>query len=360
METSDLKILIVTNMWPDESRPYFGIFVKKFADCLKERVSRLEVIRPAQSSKSLLSTLRKYAGLRKELARCREPFDIVQVEYAFPTDIATWFLKNRKLASKIVAFHGSDVYLWKRIPFGKAIYGKIVRDSEALVFPSRHAADFFKSNFKVEKPVYAIPRGIDPSFLEKGSREESRRALGLSGYEVVVLSVASFVQVKNHAALIRALEGLETKKRVAVVLVGDGPERTRIEGMAGDLKKENVDFIFTGAVRNEEVKAYYDSADVFVTCSLSEGYGVSVQEAMAKGLCVLASDIPAHRESIEPLKTGLLFDPQKPEELAELLKAVIEDDSLRRFFGEQAAKSDKIWTMERTVDEYLKVYRLVT
>lgn len=360
MEACDLKILIVTNMWPTESRPYFGIFVKNFAECLKERVKNLEVIKPAEGASGPFKTVKKYARLRSELLRKRDFFDIVQVEYAFPTDASTWFLKGRKFAKKIVAFHGSDVYLWKKIPFGRLIYERIVRDAEALIFPSGHSADFFKSNFKLEKPVFAIPRGIDSSFFEKGSRDKSRRILGLSDYEVVVLSVASFVKAKNQEAIIRAFEKVETRKKVAVVFVGDGPERKKIEAMAQGAARDNLDFIFAGAVRNDEVRAYYDSADVFVSASLQEGYAVSVQEAMAKELCIVVSDIPAHREAVVPLKTGLLFDPRKPEELAELLKAVIEDESLRRFLGEQAGKSDKIWTMERTVEEYLKVYKLVS
>lgn len=353
-----MKVAILTNMWPSGNRPYFGIFVKKFADELKKRDVSVQVVKPAFEGSGYFLKFKKYLSLRSALRSLKSEFEVLQVEYAFPTDVATWWLPRPPYNKKVVVFHGSDVFLWKKIPFGSKAYRQIVKSSNALVFPSKNLLDSFSSTFRPEVPCFVIPRGIDEAMFEKSEKEECRKMLGLSDFDVVILSVANFVALKNHKTIIEALSKLKTEKRVVAVFVGDGPQRNTIEELAEKLKGK-VKVIFAGATPYEKVRYYYDSADIFVSASLSEGYSVSVQEAMAKGLSVVVSDIPAHREAVENLKTGLLFNPENPEELSELLDTLVKDENLRNSLGEAARKSDKIWTMQRTVDEYLKVYKLV-
>lgn len=351
-----MKLLIVSNMWPLPEKPNFGIFVKSFCEELASRDFPFDVIHP---EKEYSPSFFKYLVLWQKLAARKEVFDLLQVEFAFPTDLATRDGNRSKYRSKILVFHGSDIKLWRRLPAGKSIYQRMLDSAAAVVFPSRQAAGEIEESFKLDSAKsFVIPRGIDPVFLGPSNREAVRKVLGVSDSEVVILSVANFVPVKNHLTIIKALKSLKPPVKTAVFFVGDGPTRAEVEREAEKISVSNLRVLFTGAVPKEEVIRYYDAADIFVTASLSEGYNVSLREAMARGLAIVASDIPAHREALVENKTGLFFSPLDSSYLAELLSVLIADERLRRELGNAAQKSDSIWTMKRTVDEYLKLYNL--
>lgn len=355
-----MKILLLTNMWPVKDRPHFGIFVKNFYEELTKRNIAAHVLKPDNLQKGLFGSLRKYLELRSKVFKLKERFDICQVEFAFPTDIASWGFSEKKFKKKVVVFHGSDVYLWQRVPLGKLFYKNIFKKADAVVFPSKHAAKFIKEHFKkLPENIFIIPRGIDSQFLKEGSKEEARSKLGIEKEEIVILSVANFIPLKNQKTIVEALKGLSTDKKVRMIFVGDGPEKPEVEEKALKITSTNLSIEFPGPVPREKVYLYFEASDIFVSASFSEGFPVTIQEAMAKGLCVVASDIPPHHEAIEPFKTGLFFNPSNPNELRDILQMVIEDENVRKALGEEAKKSPAIWTMEKTVDEYLKVYNLI-
>jgi glycosyltransferase involved in cell wall biosynthesis len=343
-------------MWPLKGRPNFGIFVKNFCDELVSRKFPFEIIYPEKThSFSVL----KYVWLWKRLAAYKETFDLLQVEYAFPTDLATWGKNRLKYYNKILVFHGSDLKLWRRLPFGQGLYQKMFFSCDAVVFPSKFALEEMKDIFDLSgKQLFVIPRGIDSIFLTPRNKEALRKEMGISDSDVVIVSVANFVPVKNHLTIFKALEKLNPPKRTQVIFVGDGPLRGRLEKYARKILKPNLNVVFVGAVDKREIIKYYDVADIFVTASLSEGYPVALQEAMARGLAIVASDIPAHREVLLENETGLFFPPQRDDHLSEILASLIEEERLREKLGEAACNSEAIWTMKRTVDEYIKVYNL--
>jgi len=353
-----VKLLIITNMWPLPQKPNFGIFVKNFCEELALRNFPFKVIYP---EKQYEFSPFKYLALWQKLASMKETFDLAQVEYAFPTDLTTRGSNRLRFRNKIIVFHGSDLRLWRRLPAGKRIYQKMIDDAAAVVFPSRRSAGEIQENFKLDSAKsFVIPRGIDLIFLNPVNREVSRKDLGIPDSEVVILTVANFVPVKNHLTILKALQSLKPQVKTTVCFVGDGPTRVKVEKEASKLNVSNLKVVFAGSVPKEEVVKYYDAADIFVTASLSEGYNVSLQEAMARGLAIIASDIPAHREALEENKTGLFFSPLDSSYLSELLNVLIKDERLRKELGMAARKSGSIWTIKRTVDEYLKLYNLLS
>lgn len=351
-----MKIAVLTNMWPSKENPQFGIFVKKFCD---ELINQGIFVKPVFSDKtggSLKKTFLKYFELLKEVVSERETFDLIQIEFVFPTGIFIFFKPQWKNLPKVLVFHGTDVGNFQKNKVIRNLYKKLFEESTAVVFPSNSARERIEEFFSLDqKIVKVIPRGIDKSFFKKGDQDTSRYKLGLNGFDVVILSVANFVFVKNQIQIVKALNKLKTEKKVAVVFVGDGPERVKCEKEA--IGNENLAFFFLGRIKPEEINVYYDASDIFVTASLSEGYSVAVQEAMAKGLCVVASSIEAHKEAIEDGKTGFLFDPNSSDELLEILKMLVENFDICKEVGENARKSPKIWTMEKTAKAYIELYR---
>jgi 1,2-diacylglycerol 3-alpha-glucosyltransferase len=120
----------------------------------------------------------------------------------------------------------------------------------------------------------------------RGSREELRGKLGAQPDDVVVLSVARLGREKGLDTLLRA--AAETRDaRLLLVLVGEGPERTRLEQLAKEL---GVRLQLTGDLPSEEVAEAYVAADVFALLSSRETWGVVVNEAAASGLPLVLSN----------------------------------------------------------------------
>lgn len=203
-----------------------------------------------------------------------------------------------------------------------------------------------------------IYNGVDLEAIDAAGEEAGRGGRGRRGDEAVVLSVGRLVAEKNHGTLLRAagiaLEGRGASFRL--VLLGDGRRRTALEERARELGiSDRVDF--RGEVGREEVYRQLARSDVFVVPSLSEGFCNAAVEAMAAGLPVLASDVPALREVVG--EDGRYFDPRRPEEIADSIVSVLSGtEGRRRRVGEALrARARERFSLDRTVDEHLRLYR---
>jgi CDP-glycerol glycerophosphotransferase len=137
--------------------------------------------------------------------------------------------------------------------------------------------------------------GIDVD--ELNARPASTRAqLGLTDGDQVVGCVARLDPVKNHGALVDALALVrERHPKVALLLVGEGPEKARIEQRAAD---RNVRVVFCpGAVAWKANP--YSSCDLYATSSSKEGLPLAPLEAMAFERAVVATDVPGHQDVVD-------------------------------------------------------------
>ena len=123
----------------------------------------------------------------------------------------------------------------------------------------------------------------------------------------VLLAVGRLHAVKNHVFLLQACFLLrECGLRFRCLIVGDGPERAKLEFLVQELKIANLVSI-VGQVPHHDIGEYYDAADLVVLTSHSEGIPLVLMEAMARGKIVLAPAITAIPELVESGKTGFLY-----------------------------------------------------
>jgi glycosyltransferase involved in cell wall biosynthesis len=139
-----------------------------------------------------------------------------------------------------------------------------------------------------------------------------REKLGLPENALTIVSVGSLVPRKDMQTLITAFE-LASLEEARLVVLGDGPEMAMLTQQAG------VSVHMPGNVCN--VAEYLGAADLFVSCSLSEGLPNTVLEAMAHGLPCLLSDIPSHRELFEGNK-DIFFSCKDVQALVDRFKRV--------------------------------------
>ncbi len=168
--------------------------------------------------------------------------------------------------------------------------------------------------------VAVVEPGTDPASLARGS----------SGGLIHLLCVASLTPRKGHDVLIRALASIETRPW-HLLCVGslernrDAAERVVDQAQRAGLSER---ITFLGELEGEPLDAAYDGADVFVLATWHEGYGMAVAEALARGLPVVSTAVGAIGDLVG-LDAGILVSPGDVRGLADALRRVCEDRSLR-------------------------------
>lgn len=187
--------------------------------------------------------------------------------------------------------------------------------------------------------VAYIANGIDEAkFNRLCMGFEPRRRLGdfAPPGTVLVGNVARLDKVKDHEGLIFAFKILheqpgKNNASVRLIIAGEGPQRGALERQIGQLG-------LTETVRllgnRDDVAHLLAECDVFALSSIAEGMPLTLLEAMAAGLPVVATDVGGVASVVEAGVTGTLVRPGDPHALAEALSAYVEDESLRHRHGE--------------------------
>jgi len=208
-----------------------------------------------------------------------------------------------------------------------------------------------------DRDILVIPNGIDLEVFKDLSRETARTRLKIGDNASVILFIGRLHSVKGVRYLIKSIKIVKNNNRdVRLFLVGDGEERIYLENLVKDLVLD--DYVrFIGAVPNEEVPEYMVAADVFVLPSLSEGFPVVILEAMASGLAIITTRVGGLPEIIKNKENGFLVEPKNPEEIAERILLLLEDDALREEISRNNLKIVGEYTWEGVVGRLERVYR---
>jgi len=226
------------------------------------------------------------AGVRRRL-RELAPFDRVVAHWIVP---GAWPLVTGTTAPLDIVSHGADVRLLARLPalLRAAIVRSLLDRAAHFQFVAAHLRDTLAA---------ALPRGlaerlraashVEPAAIEvpdvAAAAVALRASLGLARDERLALCVGRLVADKRYNLAVAAVAG--SASRVRLVIVGDGPERGRLEALA---LASGVRATFTGALPRREALAWIAAADVLIHPSASEGAPTVVREARALGTSVVA------------------------------------------------------------------------
>lgn len=231
------------------------------------------------------------------------------------------------------------------------------RFAHKIVANSESVARLLKDQEKVQSTkVQVIPNFVDDSYFvldTEPQREARRESWGIPRNGFVVGIVARLSPVKNHEVLIRAVS--QTDANVFLVIVGDGPERERLQVLADSCKISSRTIFLGEIVSRENLHQYFDLS---VLCSKSEGFPNSIIEAMAAGRAIAATSVGGVPDAITDRITGRLIATDKPNEIANLIREMREDVGQRLRLG-RAAREDalKRFSREAVIGQLSAFYR---
>jgi glycosyltransferase involved in cell wall biosynthesis len=208
------------------------------------------------------------------------------------------------------------------------------------------------------KHAKVIPLGVDIERFNprnKGDRIRKKFKLGRS-------KVVMFVgRLAFHKGVNHLIEAAGKYKKAKYLIVGTGPKESQFKKLAA-ASPNSKNIIFAGKASEEDLPSYYAACDVLVLPSISrlEAFGFVTLEALASGKPVITSDMPGMREVVVDGVDGLLAEPLDPDDIAEKIKTLLEDDELRHQFGANGRlKVEERFTWPRITEQVEDIYKSV-
>ncbi|WP_407666013.1 glycosyltransferase [Microbacterium keratanolyticum] len=219
--------------------------------------------------------------------------------------------------------------------------------TRAVTTPTRRAADFLERTVGISG-VIPISCGIDRSHYLPvvGPREKNR-----------IIFVGRLTAEKQIDVILHAMTKLDPALDVTFDIVGGGDQRKNLENLTRDLGLADR-VTFHGRISDEELRALYSRASVFVIASIAELQSIATMEAMASALPVVAADAVALPHLVHDGENGYLFPPGDVTVLAERLTTVLTADAAE-YERMQRASLDgvAVHDITRTLDTFEALYR---
>ena len=313
------------------------------------------------------NVLKKIGSYKKTLKKLHEtfPLDLLHVHAAHEfVSFSHTVLPDVPIIFHLHSHQGSDIS--KR--FNYRLSARIARrKAETLVAVSDEERRIIVANGFPADRVEVIYNGFDPAGNEDPREvERIRRENGLGG-RIVIGNMGRLNRTKRLDVLIRAFRMLQEKTAlpVSLLIVGEGPERTRLERIVkrsaprsaprSAAERQNGDVVFAGYVnRGDRILKIFD---LFVLPTSYEGCSNVLVEAMSKGLPIVTTDIPSVRWMFEQGSSALLFRRDDTDDLCRRMQQLVQNRHLRDTLSRGARKRfEEYFSMDRMLRGVESVY----
>ncbi len=216
-----------------------------------------------------------------------------------------------------------------------------------------------------ERRRTVIPNGLNVERFSKLKEEnahlriQQRRLWGIDDDKIIVATIGRLSKEKNQALLLQAAAQLSAKHdRIHFVIVGAGPEEERLKQLAEDLKITDKTK-FVGLI--QDIAPVYQAIDVFVLTSLTEGVPITILEAMAAEVPIVATRVGGIPDLITDSQTGLLVNSGDVQDFSVKIELLLTQPNLGKKFSAAAATFVKShFSQEIMVERYRRVYEEAT
>ena len=281
----------------------------------RETVNGVDVLRApvwgrkeaaAASMLSMFSYLPNGAKIGRELLKERQ-FDVINTHFVVPTGPLGAHLASRADIPNVLTVHGGDLYDPSKASSPhrhfilRALIRRLLKKADAVVGQSKNTVENVHTYYVDNLDCHLIPLGI----VRPLPPVKDRRDLGFADDAKILVTVGRLVARKAVPQLIDLVAGIDDPT-VHLVVIGDGPKLPELESQAkalGVAKRVR----FAGFVEEQEKRDLLNAADLYVSTSQHEGFGLVFLEAMAAGLPVVCYDFGGQSDFLEHGVTGGLL-----------------------------------------------------
>ncbi len=296
----------------------------------------------------------------------RERYDIIQCFglYLFiPPALVMRYLFGKKIVARLeCSGRFGDFWRIKQLRYGKLVMA-CAKLLNAVIFISKEIAEELLANGFPAGMLMHVTNCVDIGQFVPADNRQATAAKE-------ICFVGRLEQQKGLEYLIRAINLLRKElDDIKITIVGDGSMRSALEALCEQMSVGQY-IVFAGA--RDEVLSYYQRARVFVLPSLSEGLPLTLLEAMACGLAVIASDVGGNREVLDPHnpergipeahyyigECGILVNPGDAAGLAGAIQRLLTDDDLASRLNSRArSRVVETYALDKIINDYRSLYQ---
>lgn len=390
----ELKVLILTNLFPNPEQPGRGNFIALMVRELK-RYAKITVISPLPWFPNLPILKRlgswyqfakipffsnsngfpvyypKYMVIPKlfgatqtitlalsavKLVRrlvAEKKVDIINVHWVYPDGVAAVWIAKQAGVPVVISARGSDINLYGNYRFRRPQIKWALKNSDRITAVSKALSEKIVRELGVSKDkVIVIPNGVDSDRFRLLNKEEVRKQLGLEQNRKYLLFVGRLHEVKGLEYLIKALSILKMRKALSfeTILIGDGHLKKDLKRLIEtNGVKDKVSMI--GEKPNAEIPLWMNACDILCLPSKLEGLPNVILEANACGLPVVASKVGGILEILRD-DNGICVKPQDSLALADSIEL-----AMKKYWNrEMISQSVNDFSWVKTSERYLNVF----
>lgn len=230
----------------------------------------------------------------------------------------------------------------------------VVSKSSVAVAVSNYVKEMLKKRYGIDSEV--IYHGIDADRFKPQNKAESKRRVGYKETDFIILFVGKLHPVKDPLTLVRSIYRLvKTNANVYLAMIGVGELYHEVKNEILGLNLLN-HVKLLGEVNDVKLRIWYSAADLFVLTSVTEAFGMTLLEAMASGLPVIASNSGACPEVVG--NAGIIFNQGDHRDLAEKIIELFHDEELSKKMARASLKRAKeTFSWEDKIHHYFRLYK---
>ncbi|WP_201006652.1 glycosyltransferase family 4 protein [Paenibacillus glycanilyticus] len=262
----------------------------------------------------------------------------------------------------IISAHGMDMLMFRRYFGLNQVVKLVLRKADGVMVNSEFTRRLVEEYGVEPDRIGIVHPGVESLFEPKAVNEKLRREHGLAG-KYVLLSVGRLVTRKGHDKVIEAMPAILRHIPGAVyVIVGEGPERDRLEQLAGTVGVLSKVRFVGGVSGTERLNEYYNLANQFIMVSRqlekgdAEGFGIVYLEAASARVPVIAGRSGGASEAVLDGKTGLLVEPESVMAITDAVVKLASDTPLRERLVREGYKRAKLQFQHDALAEVFDQY----
>lgn len=266
-----------------------------------------------------------------------EKLDLLHVHYAIPHASAAYMAQQILLQQGIkipfiTTLHGTDITLVGKDPSFEPVITFSINQSNVVTAVSESLKKDTLEHFKIKKDIKVIPNFICLEDYKQYNNQKYKQRIALNN-EKVISHISNFRKVKRIQDVLHSFKIINDSTPSKLILVGDGPERPKMEKLSRDLKiSKNVNFL--GNLKS--TKEVLNISDLFILPSSSESFGLAALEALACGVPVISTNRGGIPEVVENGKSGLLSKVGDYKEMGENALRIISNQVTHQKFKANA------------------------
>ena len=288
-----------------------------------------------------------------------EKLDLLHVHYAIPHASAAYMakqiLKSQGIHVPVVTtLHGTDITLVGKNASYAPVVTFSINESDGITAVSESLRQDTYKHFDIRKDISVIHNFVDLDRFKKQKKDHFKTAISPMG-EKVVVHTSNFRKVKRVDDVIRIFHQIRATQPARLLLVGDGPERPKMEKLCRELKICD-DVRFLGKL--DAVEEVLSVADLFLMPSEKESFGLAALEAMACEVPIISSNAGGLPELVVDGYCGYVCPIGDTREMTEKALYILREENLPRFKENALARAQE-FDISNILPQYEAVYEKV-